>query len=90
MRCNLLLFERPGHASIQNLLDENWVKNVKSALRNDPTLDSIVTMSRENVGNLLTTKNGFKDAFTPTNARSAESIQEEKVQVKENPVIGLN
>jgi hypothetical protein len=90
MRCNLLLFKRPGHASIQNLLDENWVKNVKSALRNDPNLDSIVTMSRENVGNLLTTKNGFKDAFTPANARSAESIQEEKVQVKENPVIGLN
>lgn len=64
-RCNLLSFNRPGHACNIDFLNGDWVKAVKEGMRKDSSLDKILTMKREDLGKLLGSRTDFSDAFAP-------------------------
>ena len=86
-RIKLIEAERPGYNIAKDLLKENWIPNAKKALLENCNLGDLATMSREEVGKVISSQIEFEKVFMrEASKQKAPAMEPEVVPVKTNEI----
>ena len=83
------LIPRPAFKIAKDLLKENWIPDAKKALLENCNLGKLSTMSREEVGKVISSQIEFERAFKQQVPKQrAHAMEQEVVPVKTNEIQG--
>ena len=86
-RIKLIEAERPGYNIAKDLLEENWIPNAKKALLENCNLGDLATMSREEVGKVISSQIEFEKVFMrEASKQKSPAMEPEVVPVKTNEI----
>ena len=80
---NLLELTRPCIVTGKNLMNEAWVNNYKTDLLSKCDLDKMLTLSRDQLGHLVKSSEGFQEAFTKPSPASKQNTNAQNAPQKE-------
>ena len=86
-RIKLIEADRPGYNIAKDLLKENWIPDAKKALLENCNLGNLATMSREEVGKVISSQIEFEKVFKQQAPKQqAPAMVNENVPVKTNEI----